>query len=39
MDYLFQDGGKPKKVSRPKSKGSETTKTTKTTKSKKKLKN
>jgi hypothetical protein len=39
MDYLFQDGGKPKKVSRPKSKGSETTKTTKSKKKVKKLKN
>ena len=26
MDYLFQDGGKPKKVSRTKNKISETTK-------------
>ena len=35
MEYLFQDGGKPKKVGRPKSKASKNDKKTKTTKSKK----
>ena len=34
MEYLFQDGGKPKKVGRPKSKASKNDKKTKTTKSK-----
>jgi hypothetical protein len=34
MDYLFQDGDKPKKVGRSKSKASKNDKTTKTTKSK-----
>ena len=36
MEYLFQDGGNPKKVGRPKgSKNDKKTKTSKTTKSKK----
>jgi len=34
MEYLFQDGGKPKKVGRPKSKASKNDKKTKTIKSK-----
>jgi hypothetical protein len=34
MEYLFQDGGKPKKVGRPKSKASKNDKKKKTTKSK-----
>ena len=38
MDYLFQDGGKPKKVGRPKGKASKNDKKTKTTKSKKVIK-
>jgi hypothetical protein len=38
MEYLFQDGGKPKKVGRPKSKASKNDKKTKTTKSKKVIK-